>query len=139
MLMAILAMIGLAPAQAAHDPCLGPSWAVSERVAVACDFKDANAAATNGIPGGYVGSRSKVAFRLAPLHGVAYKAVLVSDKVVRESDSQTDTALIGSHGGWVDETGTAHGAANSWTLDLTREGIHAKPGSLVALIDGQPT
>ncbi|WP_127837845.1 hypothetical protein [Paraburkholderia fungorum] len=137
--MALLVMIGLAPAQATDNPCFGPTWALSERAALACDFKDASKVAASGIPPGYVGSRTQVSFSLTPLNvGGMRKSILVSNKVVGQADLDTTAAMIGADGGWVDQDGTAHGARNGWTLDLAHEGIHAKAGSLVALLDGQP-
>ena len=137
MLMALLAMIGLAPTQAAHDPCLGPAWAVSERMAVVCDFKDASAAAIANPRARYAGSRTGVTFSVASFSGVRTRLILVSDKAVDLSEAQKVVPMIGANGGWVDASGIAHGAADAWALDTHQPGTQeVKAGALVALLPG---
>ncbi|MDR8877548.1 hypothetical protein [Burkholderia multivorans] len=134
MLMALLALIGLAPAEATHNPCMGPTWALSAQTALACDFQDANAAASILHRDTYRGERTHTSFIVVRLNGSIAKAILVSDKVESEADARKDAALIGANGGWVDQSGVAHGTADSWAINIAQTGFPAKQGALVSLV-----
>lgn len=133
MLIALLAMIGLAPAQAVHDPCFGPSWAISAQTALVCDFKEASTAAVEGLARGYIGTRTGTKFDVVRLNGAIVKAVLVSERTVSRKEAQEAAVAIGENGGWVDAAGTAHGTANTWTLNLAPY-VKASPSALVAIL-----
>ncbi|WP_241294355.1 hypothetical protein [Burkholderia stabilis] len=135
MLMALLILIGLAPAEAAHNLCAGPTWALSAQTALACDFKDANAAVTIVNRDTFRGERTHTSFIVVRLNGSVAKAILVSDKVESEADARKDAALIGPNGGWIDQSGVAHGAADSWTINIAQTGFPTQQGALVSLVN----
>ncbi|ERJ38770.1 hypothetical protein L810_6987 [Burkholderia sp. AU4i] len=83
----------------------------------------------------YRGERTHTSFTVVRLNGGAAKAILVSDKVESEADARNDAVLIGPNGGWVDQSGVAHGAADSWTMNIAQTGFPAKQGTLVSLVE----
>ncbi|BBA45184.1 hypothetical protein BCO37747_07634 [Burkholderia contaminans] len=133
MLIGLLVFLGLAPQEAVQNPCFGPTWALSESVALACDFHDATGAFTILHEPRYIGRRTHAAFSAHPLSYGRGEAILVSDKAVSEADAQKAALEIGASGGWVDQAGVARGAGGSWSVDLSHVGVTAKPGTLVLL------
>lgn len=67
MLIGLLVFLGLAPQEAVQNPCFGPTWALSESVALACDFHDATGAFTILHEPRYIGRRTHAAFSAHPL------------------------------------------------------------------------
>jgi hypothetical protein len=136
MLMALLAMIGLAPAPAAHNPCLGPTSGLSSGAALACDFSEAEAAARAGILIGYSGPRTHAKFRVVSVPDADGRPVpvLLAERTVSPDEAPDDAALIGASGGWVDEAAAAHGANGSWSMDLSHATFRVKAGTLVSLL-----
>lgn len=136
MLMALLALIGLAPAQASHDPCLGPAWAMSARTAVSCDFADASKAATQGA-GTFTGRRTKTAFIITPASPRSGMSLVISDRVVSTDDAPEYAREIGAYGGWINESSQVKSFTGAWNAELHTWGVSAsdvKPGTLVEIV-----
>ncbi len=134
MLIGLLVFLGLAPQEAVQNPCFSPTRALSESVALACDFHDAMGAFTILHEPRYIGRRTHGAFSAHPLSYGGGEAILVSDKAVSEADAPKAALEIGASGGWVDRAGVARGAGGSWSVDLSHVGVRAKPGTLVLLL-----
>ena len=141
MLMALLVFIGLAPAQAAHDPCLGPTWAQSKQMSLACDFDDARTITEVNVPTTVTGQRTRTKFTSTIFTDSAFAAetlgdvLLVNDQPVLMSDAPKYVQLMGPSGGWVDASGTVHGPYDSWVIKLSDTRIQSLPaGTLVSVV-----
>jgi hypothetical protein len=135
-LMALLALIGLAPAQASHDPCLGPTWAMSAKDAVSCDFADASRAATHGA-GTYTGRRTKTAFVITPASPRSGMSLVISDRVVSTDDAPEYAREIGAYGGWINESWQVKSYTGAWNAELRTWGVSTadvRPGTLVEIV-----
>ncbi|HDR9474400.1 hypothetical protein [Burkholderia multivorans] len=136
MLMALLALIGLAPALAGHDPCLRPAWAMSMSSAVSCDFADASKAATRGA-GTYTGRRTKTAFVITPASPRSGMSLVISDRVVSTDDAPEYAREIGAYGGWINESLQVKSYTGTWNSELRTWGVSAsdvKPGTVVEIV-----
>ncbi|MGV7242466.1 hypothetical protein [Caballeronia sp. M23-90] len=136
MLMALLALIGLAPAQAADNPCLGPTWALSARSAISCDFADASKAATQG-DGKFVGPRSHTSFVITDVSPRSGMALVISDRVVSIDDAPEYAREVGAYGGWVNESWQVKSYTGAWNAGLRTWGVSTadvKPGTLVEIV-----
>ncbi|MFM0068975.1 hypothetical protein [Paraburkholderia aspalathi] len=136
MLMALLALIGIAPAQAIHDPCFGPVWAMSARTAVSCDFADASKAAVQGA-GNFAGRRTHTAFIITPASPRSALSLVISDRVVSTDDAPEYARDIGVYGGWINESWQVKSYTGAWNAELHTWGVSrsgVKPGMLVEIV-----
>lgn len=118
-----------------------PSWAVSSKIALSCDFDDAIKQAQAHVPMAYIGTRTHTRFAASRI-GTQEPgfALLVSGYVAPIDEAQNFANLLGASGGWVDAKGTVHGAYDAWTGNLAdTHFVSQAPGTLVSLVMmGQP-
>lgn len=132
----LLISVGLAPADARHEPCKMPAWAMGNQHALVCDFKDASAAGVAVLAPNYRGARTHSRFTVSPLRQQIATAILVSDRTVPVGDAPNVATSLGPWGGWVDGSGVMHGAVGAWTMKLSDTPLSQRPaGTVVYLLN----